>query len=121
MFVPVTPTRLLDTRFGPGPVGAVAAQASIGLQITGNSPVPSSGVGAVVLNVTETGPSQAGNITVCPSDVSVPTASNLNFVKGDTYPNLTITKVGSDGKVKLANQSAGTTYLLADVAGYFLK
>ena len=51
-----------------------------------------------------------------------PTASNLNFVKGDTYPNLTITKVGgTDGKVKLANQSAGTTYLLADVAGYFLK
>ncbi|HBX80201.1 MAG TPA: hypothetical protein DEG88_00680 [Propionibacteriaceae bacterium] len=122
MFVPVTPTRLLDTRFGPGPVGAVAAQASIALQITGNAPVPASGVGAVVLNVTETGPSQAGNITVYPSDVSVPTASNLNFVKGDTYPNLTITKVGgTDGKVKLANQSAGTTYLLADVAGYFLK
>ncbi|MFZ2165789.1 MAG: hypothetical protein WAV45_10020, partial [Propionibacteriaceae bacterium] len=85
-------------------------------------PVPASGVGAVVLNVTETGPSQAGNITVYPSDVSVPTASNLNFVTGDTYPNLTITKVGgTDGKVKLANQSAGTTYLLADVAGYFLK
>ncbi len=122
MFVPVTPTRLLDTRFGPGPVGAVAAQASIALQITGNAPVPASGVGAVVLNVTETGPSQAGNITVYPSDVSVPTASNLNFVTGDTYPNLTITKVGgTDGKVKLANQSAGTTYLLADVAGYFLK
>lgn len=127
MFVPVTPTRLLDSRYGPGPVGAVAPQASVALQITGNTPVPSSGVGAVVLNVTETGPTQAGNITVYPAGFTVPLASNLNFVKGDTYPNSVIVKVApvvgfpeSDGKVKLANQSAGYTYLLADVAGYFL-
>ena len=123
MFVPVTPTRLLDTRFGPGPVGAMGSQASLALQIAGNAPVPGTSVGAVVLNVTETGPSQAGNISVYPSDAAtVPVTSNLNFVAGDTHPNMVIVKVGApDGKVKLANQSAGTTYLLADVGGYFLK
>lgn len=123
MFVAVTPTRLLDTRFGPGPVGPVAPQGSLTLAIAGNAPVPAAGVGAVVLNVTEVGPQQAGNITVYPSDApTVPVVSNLNFLKGDAYPNLVIVKVSADdGRVKLANQSSGTTYLLADVGGYFLK
>lgn len=86
------------------------------------SPSLASAGSAVVMNVTVAGPQAAGNITAYPSDATtVPVASNLNFVAGDTYPNAVISKLGSDGKVKLANQSTGMSYLLADLQGYFLK
>jgi hypothetical protein len=42
-----------------------------------------------VLNVTATEPSSPGYLTVFPDDAcDVPLASNLNFVPGETVPNL---------------------------------
>ena len=55
-----------------------------------------------------------------PAGATVPNASNLNFTAGQTIPNLVTVKVGSDGKVKLTNNSPGTAQLIADVAGYYL-
>jgi len=46
-----------------------------------------------------------------------PTASNLNFVAGQSTPNLTIAKVGAGGMVSLFN-SARSTHLIADVVGW---
>jgi hypothetical protein len=45
-------------------------------------------------------------------------ASNLNFVPGQTVPNLVIAKVGVGGKVALFN-SAGHTDFVADIGGWF--
>ena len=72
------------------------------------------------MNVTVTGPSTGGFITVYPSGSSQPTASNLNFSAGQTIPNLVTVKLGAGGKIKLSNNSAGTVQLIADVAGYYL-
>ena len=44
--------------------------------------------------------------------------SNLNFVPGQTVPNLVIVRIGSGGKVSFFN-SAGSTEMIADVVGYF--
>lgn len=123
MFVPVDPLRLLDTRNGTGisSTTAVAPMTSLALQISGVGPLPPVGVSSVVLNVTETEPTAPGFVTVYPSGMPLPLASNLNFAAGDTYPNLVIVKVGAaDGQVKLVNDSSGYTHLIADVAGYFL-
>ena len=79
--------------------------------------VPASGVSAVVLNVTVTQPTAAGHITVYPDGTSRPLAANLNFVAGQTVPNLVVAPVGADGKVDLYNGSAGTVQLIADVSG----
>lgn len=121
-FAPVTPTRLLDTRDGTGTTGAgaVSPGGTVSLKVAGRGGVPASGVSAVVLNVTEVAPTQAGNITVYPSDVAMPNVSNLNFGPGDVRPNLVTAKLGADGSVKLTNSSAGSTQLIADVSGYYL-
>lgn len=120
-FVSLDPARVLDTRVGNGaPNAAVAAQSTVDLQITGRGGVPADGVAAVVVNVTVTGPATGGFITVYPSGSSQPTASNLNFSAGQTIPNLVTVKLGTGGKIKLTNNSAGTVQLIADVAGYYL-
>ena len=120
-FVSLDPSRLLDTRVGNGAAQApVSAFGTVSLQVTGRGGVPSSGVAAVVVNVTVTGPSAGGFLTVYPSGTSQPTASNLNFTTGQTIPNLVTVKVGTAGKVNLTNNSAGAAHLIADVAGYFL-
>ncbi|TPG19331.1 M6 family metalloprotease domain-containing protein [Pedococcus bigeumensis] len=118
-FTGVSPTRLLDTRSGNGtPQGPVPGGQAVSVDVTGRGGVPATGVGAVVLNVTVTGPTTSGYVTVWPHVQSRPATSNLNFSPGQTVPNLVIVKVGPDGLVDLFN-SAGQTHLLADVMGWF--
>ena len=56
------------------------------MQVTNQGGVPSSGVSAVVMNVTVTNPTVASHVTVWPSGATLPIASNLNFAAGDTVP-----------------------------------
>ena len=51
--------------------------------MTGRGGLPATGVGAVVLNVTATGPTAQGYLTVYPTGGTRPTASNLNFMPGE--------------------------------------
>jgi hypothetical protein len=75
-------------------------------------------VTAVVLNLTAVTPTQPGFLTAWPAGSARPLASNLNFLPGDTVPNLVVAKLGTAGKVALFN-SAGATDLVADVEGWF--
>ena len=76
-FVSLAPSRILDTRNGNGaPVGKVAPNGILDLQVTGRGGVPGSGVAAVVLNVTVTGAEASGFVTVFPTGASVPTGSS---------------------------------------------
>ena len=122
---PVVPERFLDTRPGTATIdgessggGALGPESVLSLPVVGRGSVPATGVTAVVLNVTVTAPTGGGYMTVWPSDAAQPNASSLNFVPGNTVPNLVITKVGADGRVKLFN-SAGTTQVIVDVLGWF--
>ena len=118
-YVPVVPVRLLDTRSGVGvSAGAVGAGGSVALPVTGRGGVPGSGVSAVVLNVTATAPSAGTYVTVWPSGVARPVASSLNVGAGQTRANLVTVPVGSDGRVRLFNNS-GRVHLIADVQGYY--
>jgi hypothetical protein len=120
-FVSLAPARLLDTRSGLGaPTGAVAPSGTVSLPVAGQGEVPASGVSAVVLNVTVAEPTASGYVTVFGDGRTRPTASNLNFVRGQVVPNLAVAPVGANGKVDLYNGSPGTTQLVADVSGYFL-
>lgn len=121
LFNSLVPARVLDTRDGTGTGGTVAkvgAGSTIDLTVTGAGGVPSTGVEAVVLNVTATNPTAAGYVTAWPKGATQPVASNLNFVAGQTVPNRVIVKVGTGGKVSLYNP-AGTVDLVADVNGWF--
>jgi hypothetical protein len=55
---------------------------------------------------------------VYPTGTTRPLASNLNFVAGQTIPNLVIAKIGSGGRVSIFN-NLGSTVVVADVQGWF--
>ena len=117
----VAPARLLDTRTGTGAAAApVAANRAVRVKVTGRGGVPESGVSAVVLNVTVTRPQKGGHLTAHAGGTAMPSASNVNFVAGQTVPNLVVVPVGADGTVSLANVSPGSTHVLADVFGYYV-
>jgi hypothetical protein len=116
---PVTPARVLDTRFGiGGPGGAINGGTSRAVQIAGAGGVPATGATTVVLNVTVTQPTTPGFLTVYPSDAPLPVASNLNFKAAQTVPNLVTVRIGADGKVK-AFVNAGAAHVIFDVAGWY--
>ena len=122
---PLVPARLLETRPGLSTVDGVAQLArpvragqTIDVPVVGRAGVPLTGVSAVVLNVTATGPTASSFLTVWPTGASRPTSSNLNVVPGQTVPNLVIAKVGDAGRVSIFNP-AGEIDIVADVAGYF--
>lgn len=118
--VPLTPSRVFDTRPGTesaGPKGFVGAGETISVQVAGVGGVPSTGVAAVVLNATATEAAAAGFVTVFPTGSTQPLASVLNLVApGDTAPNLVMVPLGDSGKVSFFSQAG--THLLADVTGY---
>jgi len=119
-FGSLPPYRLLDTRSGIGaPQGPVAPHGVVQLHVLGQGGVPASGVSAVVLNVTVAGSTGSGFVTAYAHEADRPTASNLNFVPGQIVPNLVVVPVDADGYVDLYNGSAGSTQLVADVAGWF--
>ncbi|MET9950361.1 N-acetylmuramoyl-L-alanine amidase [Streptomyces sp. NPDC006339] len=117
-FTHLEPKRLMDTRNGTGVAQAkVGAAGTVDLQVAGANGIPADAT-AVVLNVTATGPTSGGYVSVFPSGGTRPGVSNLNFTAGQTIPNLAIVPIGEAGKVSFYNH-AGTVDLLADVTGYF--
>jgi hypothetical protein len=119
LFNPLVPARLLDTRDGTGaPRGPLGPRGVLDLQITGRGHVPSTGVSAVVLNVTVTDATASSYLTVFPAGASTPLASNLNFVAGQTVPNRVIVGVGTGGQVSIFN-AQGSVDVIADVGGWF--
>ncbi|GAA0678952.1 hypothetical protein GCM10010193_35590 [Kitasatospora atroaurantiaca] len=121
VYAPLTPTRVLDTRYGTGaPKQRVGASGELRLKLRGVAGLPNTAVGmtTAVLNVTVVNPSSGGFVTAYPDSMPRPTSSNLNFEAGQTVSNLVVVPVGSDGSVKLYNFSAGTD-LVADLQGYY--
>jgi hypothetical protein len=118
-FVPLNPSRLLDTRSGQGGnVVKLGAGVFTELDVTGVGGVPETNVTAVVMNVTVADPTEAGFITAWPSGEPRPLVASLNFLPLQVVPNLVTVKVGANGKVDLFN-SAGSLNLVADVMGYY--
>ena len=118
-FVPVSPARLLDTRTGAGGnLAPLGPQVFTELDVTGVGGVPETGVTAVVMNVTVDGPTDSSFLTAWPSGEGRPGVSNLNYVPGQTVPNLVTVKVGANGRVSLFN-STGWVHVIADVVGYY--
>jgi hypothetical protein len=87
------------------------------LQVGGRAGVPAD-ANSVVLNVTSTGSTGNGFLTVWPCGQPRPLASNLNYAAGRDAANAVISSVGASGRVCIYT-GAGATHLVADVTGYF--
>ena len=124
-FTGLVPARVMDTRVGGTTtdhqfegIGPRGPASTIDLTISNRGGVPTSGVGAVVLNVTSVSPTASGFVTVWPTGSAMPNASNLNLQAGRNIPNMVIVPLGTGGAISLFN-SSGSTHLLVDVLGWF--
>lgn len=82
------PARILDTR----KLNPLGAGDTINLPVLGLAGIPTTSVGAVVLNLTVTGPRAAGYLTTWPTGDTKPDASSVNFAAGQTVANLVVAK-----------------------------
>ncbi|WP_441247318.1 PKD domain-containing protein [Kitasatospora sp. McL0602] len=118
-FVPVTPVRIVDTRYGIGaPARAVGPDSVVRFKVTGANGVNAARVTAVTLNLTETGATAGGWVAAYPDGTERPTVSNLNFPAGRTVVNQVTVPVSADGYVDLYNRF-GNIQLIADLQGYY--
>lgn len=115
-FVPVTPSRLYDSRKAAGPL---AAGGELTLQPSQTDSALPSTAAAYVYNVTVTGPTASGYIEAYPAGISRPTAWNVNFAAADTTANGAVAEAGSQGSDTFYNGSTGTVQLIVDAFGYF--
>jgi hypothetical protein len=128
-YVPIDPFRLFDTRdpsssvYGPLPSGDyIYAPLSPGEpDYTG-----------FVLNATVTETTGSGFLTVSPDSNTLadyqngtevwpakPSASTLNWTKGETVPNLVQASTGANGIVDFWNSGSGDIALVVDVFGFY--
>ena len=116
LFVPVTPSRLLDSRelpLGARPGHNRTAQVPVASRFG----LPATGIGAVVVNATATDTAGVGFFTVWPAQTYRPTTSSLNATHiGQTIANHVITPV-STGGFSVYTQTG--SHLVVDITGWY--
>ena len=112
----VRPRRLVDTRVGTG-LPAGAKRGAVPFRLPADLPADLVGV---LLNVTATGATGPGLITVFPSGTARPGTSNVNFVRGANQANEVLTAVGGDRTVifDVSGRQFPATQLVVDMVGY---
>jgi len=119
-FYTVPPCRVFDTRDqgqgGPDPLAAgsrtlVGIAGKCGIPVTAN---------AASLNVTVTGPTEAGHLRLFQGGEVLPVVSAINYAAGQTRANNTITPVSADGMFMVyVGQGSGSVHVILDVNGYY--
>ncbi len=120
---PVRPARICDTRPNQTKAGCPSAStlgpgSTITVHAGGLGGVPSSGVTAVVVNVTVAGTTASSYLTVYPDGSARPSSSNLNWSAEETVPNLVTVGLSSAESFDVYN-FAGHADVIVDVEGYY--
>jgi hypothetical protein len=121
-YVPMTPARLLDTRFGNGLPGHLVANTPQTFQIAGRNTIPASATG-ITGNVTVVHPSFLWAVYLGPDPIAKPGTTTINFVTGEVKGNgLTVAINLTNGSLSATYLSTpgNTTDLVLDVTGYFV-
>ncbi len=123
-YVPITPTRLLDTRNGtgglPGPLSPHVAQT---FRVAGGSGGIPANATAVTGNLTVTGQTAGGFFFLGPEPVDNPTSSTLNFPRGDNRANAVTVALGSGGTLSatfVSSTPGAVAQVVFDATGYFV-
>jgi hypothetical protein len=128
-YVPIDPYRLFDTRTKGTKVSGPLAG---GNYIYDPLSVGEPDVTGFVLNATVTEPTSGGDLIVSPDSntwadyqggtnvvPSRPSASTLNWTKGETVPNLVQASTGANGIIDFWNSSSGSIALIVDAFGFY--
>jgi hypothetical protein len=122
-YTPLAPDRVLDSRTDPV-THAFAANVAKAFHVAGflinGVTIPSSAT-AITANLTVTGQSKAGYVSLTPTNNNSPTTSTINFPVGDNRANgLTIPLDPITGDVSAVYKAtSGTVNLILDVTGYY--
>jgi hypothetical protein len=119
-FVPVTPCRVVDTRYANGAFGSpeLAAGSTRDFVIpSGSCNIPATAA-AYSLNVTVVPNGALGWLTVWPSGQTQPHVSTLNSADGRIKANAAIVPAGAGGAVSVYVTDA--TNVILDIDGYFV-
>jgi hypothetical protein len=121
LVVPMTPTRLADTRPGwTAPdgrftgTGPVAGGHTLEVPIAGRFGIPTNAPAAII-NATIVGPQADGYATIYPCG-TIPEASSLNYRTGVDIPNEIIAKLSPTGTICIYTYA--TTNLIIDAVGH---
>jgi alpha-tubulin suppressor-like RCC1 family protein len=118
-FVPVAPSRVLDTRNGTGTGGLTypLAQGETLAVDLANKALPATTTG-VIANITGVDATGGTYVTAWPLYELQPLASNLNLSPGQTVPNSAVVAFTRAHGFTLYN-NAGNVHMIADLAGVF--
>jgi hypothetical protein len=119
--VPITPVRVLDSRFNVGTLGSFRANSAKTFQVTNGGSIPHEAV-AITGNVTVVGQQAAGFVSVTTNPTNTPASSTINFPLKDTRANNVTAPLSSAGQLSAVYKAATgkRTNLIFDVSGYFL-
>ncbi len=126
LFVPIAPTRIMDTRAADPPIYQLAnstLQPSVSQNFQVNNwnsdQVPTSAT-AVAGNLTVTNTvSDGGYISLYPDGTAVPTSSDINWTAGLTVANAAVVALPSDYKLDIEAFNSATDAIF-DVSGYYV-
>jgi hypothetical protein len=116
----MTPVRMLDTRV-PVPSGAtkLASGVPMRVRLAGVAGIPADAI-AVTANLTVTGSTTSGYVSLGPIVGPTPSTSTINVPKGDTRANGVVVPLDRSGKVEAVFVGgSGGAHLLLDVTGYY--
>lgn len=129
-FYPITPCRVVDTRFdikpGTQPPSAQPLVFNETRSFAVKGPVPCnvpSDAKAIAYNLTAAQVTSVGHFRIFPAGEGLPTASAINFVPGAPIANGGVVKI-SPGTPDLSiylffGSGSGTAHAILDVTGYF--
>jgi hypothetical protein len=116
-FVPITPTRLVDTRTSTGGT-AIAQNTTEAFSFAADSVIPAN-ASALASNVTVVAGNAPGFLTIYPTTVATPpTAADVNWTAGGIVPNFAIAPLNGSS-VNLFNNNGGAVNVVIDAFGYF--
>jgi len=124
-YVPITSVRIVDTRNKgtaglSGLAGKFSANSTRSFQVAGLGAIPANAV-AVTGNLTVTGQSGPGYVSLTPDPTNTPGSSTLNFPQGDNRANNVAIPLNRSGQLAAVFKASSgkTTDLVFDVTGYF--
>ncbi len=140
-YVPVTSTRICDTREGnPSDLSGAALSACEGkapkpgvdlvVPVAGMAGIPTTGLSAVAVTITAIDPSSSGYLAVYPAGGAAPSAAQVGYAPGKIVADSMVVPVSpagesvspageSGGKIAIS-ASAGSPNIAVDVEGYVL-
>jgi uncharacterized protein (DUF1800 family) len=114
-FYTVRPCRFDTRTLANGPAVAANTTRAFSLLDCGVPPTAA----AVVLNVTVTQPSVAGNVALYPTGGAQPGTSSINYRAGQTRANNAIVPLAGGSFTVIARQTSGSVQVILDISGYF--